>query len=455
MAILFLHSGQPSVDLLKKAADESVVFSITYTPDQWDWVIRWGNVTGPEVPSIELNTASALKRLYSRTDAAKCFAVNRVQFLPRSSQMISRGAVAYRIHLVDMNPISVSLYRNGKFRTISDCTTPRIDKAIRLARKALYCLGLHFGRVDLGYTEKGKLCVLSVSAAPKVTKQLAERYMSALLVAIKHRLSSESIASISVVLGADPEFMMISPSTKRIIFASDFFPREGVVGYDNQSYFRDRRNHPIAELRPSPSSSPTQLVRELKEALERAAEKTQRTNCLWLAGSAPVKGYSIGGHIHFTGVPLTFDLVKAFDNYLAIPCMLIEHPKRAAMRRPKYGFLGDVRTKAHGGFEYRTPSSWLVSRRIAEAILYLAKLVAVEHKNLKGDFLWSIDAVEDFYKARKRRFRLIIGKLWSDIERTQYYQKCCQKILVIKKLIDSKRIWREQSDIRKSWGIHS
>lgn len=261
MAILVLHNDQPSVDLLKKSADSSIVFSSTYIPNKWDCIIRWGNGKEPDMHQIELNRATALQRLYSRTQAARCLAVNRIPFRrlnPSSPQ--PRATIAYRVHIVDMVPISVSSPRDGKFRPVADYSSPRADRAIRLARRVLYCLGLHFGRVDLGYTDKKILRVLTVSAAPLVTKKLASLYMNALTVASNRRLSIRPIHADEVILGADPEFMMVSSSTKRVVFASDFFGRDGLIGYDNQSYLRDRRNHPIAEIRPRPTASPAQLV---------------------------------------------------------------------------------------------------------------------------------------------------------------------------------------------------
>jgi len=455
MATLLLHSGQPSVKLLKQAADPSIVFSRSYVPGNWDCVIRWGNATPTEARCVELNNASALKRLYSRSLAANLLAVNRIPFQTASSsaQTVQRTPVVYRIHIADMSPISVSAVLRGKFRTITEYTSPRIERAIRVARRTLYCLGLHFGRVDLGITETRALKVISVSAAPPLTQALAKLYARALTAMTNRRLSTRSIDPGTVVLGADPEFVMFSPSLKRVVFASDFFSKDGLVGYDSQSYYRDRRNHPIAEIRPRPSSSPAHVVSEMREALRLALQKTARVHTVWLAGSQPLRNYTTGGHIHFTGVPLSYELVRALDNYLAIPCMLIENSKRAAGRRPRYGFLGDIRTKPHGGFEYRTPASWLVAPHFAEAVLYLAKLIAVEHRSLSADLLSSPDAAADFYKAKKERFRPHIPKLWADLERTRYYETCKEKIRILRRLIDHRKTWQDRTDIKKRWGL--
>jgi len=455
MAILLLHSGQPSVALLKRAADPSTVFSRSYIPGNWDCVIRWGNASTAETRVIELNRAPALRRLYSPSLAARLLAVNRVPFRPVSSspKRAQPIPVAYRVHIADMSPISVSAVQKGKFRAITEYTSPRIERAIRLARRALYCLGLHFGRVDMGFSGTRMLRVISISAAPQLTLALAKLYVRAFAAMTNKRLSTRPIDPNTVVLGADPEFVMLSPSSKRIVFASDFFSKDGLVGYDNPSHFCDRLNHPIAEIRPRPSSSPTQVVNDMREALRLALQRTSRTHTVWLAGSQPLRNCTTGGHIHFTGVPLSYELVRALDNYLAIPCMLIENSKRAAGRRPRYGFLGDIRTKPHGGFEYRTPASWLVAPHFAEAILYLAKLIAVEHRSLSANLLSTPEATDEFYKAKKERFRPHIASLWADLERTRYYEFCKDKIRIIKRLIDQKRTWQDRSDIKKRWGL--
>jgi hypothetical protein len=443
------------VTLLKQAADPSIVFSRSYIPGNWDCVIRWGNAGTIQAKGVELNHASALKRLYSRSLAARLLAVNRIPFqtVSSSSRSPRPSPAVYRIHIADMNPISVSALLRGKFRTITEYTSPRIEKAIRVARRTLYCLGLHFGRVDLGLTETRALKVISISAAPQLTSGLAKLYARAFLAMTNKRLSSKSIDPDTVVLGADPEFVMYSPSSKRVVFASDFFSKDGLVGYDNQSHYRDRRNHPIVEIRPRPSSSPAQIIHEMREALRLALQKTSRARTVWLAGSQPLRNCTTGGHIHFTGVPLSYELIRALDNYLAIPCMLIENSKRAAGRRPRYGFLGDIRTKPHGGFEYRTPASWLVAPHFAEAVLYLAKLIAVEHRSLSANLLSTPEAAVDFYKARKERFRPHIARLWADLSRTRYYEVCKDKIGIIKRLIDQRKIWQDRADIKKRWGL--
>ena len=63
------------------------------------------------------------------------------------------------------------------------------------------------------------------------------------------------------------------------------------------------------------------------------------------------------------------------------------------------------------------------------------------------------EATDEFYKAKKERFRPHIASLWADLERTRYYEFCKDKIRIIKRLIDQKRTWQDRSDIKKRWGL--
>ena len=108
MASLLLHSGQPSVTLLKQAADPSIVFSRSYIPGNWDCVIRWGNAGTIQAKGVELNHASALKRL-SALAGSEIAMMNGMPFQTVSSSLgVPAESAVCRIHIADMNPISVS-----------------------------------------------------------------------------------------------------------------------------------------------------------------------------------------------------------------------------------------------------------------------------------------------------------------------------------------------------------
>src|SRR5690606_17952603 len=153
----------------------------------------------------------------------------------------------------------------------------------------------------------------------------------------------------------------------RLVIASRYLSRHGVIGVDDQRLTGSRTARPIAELRPRPENDPSQLVRNMQRLLLRMPRALRRRRYGWYAGSGRAP-YHTGGHVHFSGLPLTGPIIRALDTYLALPFLLIENPVKARRRRAKYGRLGEVRRK-RWGFEYRTPPSWLVAPRFAEAAL--------------------------------------------------------------------------------------
>ena len=62
----------------------------------------------------------------------------------------------------------------------------------------------------------------------------------------------------SVILGADPEFILRRRRSGRIVAANRYFPYRGSVGHD-RLYARFLRGRPLAELRPAPASEPEEL----------------------------------------------------------------------------------------------------------------------------------------------------------------------------------------------------
>ncbi|MDD3853865.1 MAG: hypothetical protein PHD40_09480, partial [Syntrophomonadaceae bacterium] len=234
--------------------------------------------------------------------------------------------------------------------------------------------------------------------------------------------------------------------------ASQFFPRDGLVGCDNIRV-PNRQQRPVAELRPKPEYSPEELTINIKLALNNAVRLAPYQNIKWIAGSQPFGGYSIGGHIHFSNIKLTGGLLRALDNYLGLVVFLIENPITAVRRRRKYGFLGDFRLKDHGGFEYRTPASWLVSQEITLAVLCLAKIVANRYALLPHNFLNTIEAQQAFYEGDQDYFRLVFSTLWSHLRQLDLYNRYYDELNVIHNMIEKGINWDEKVDVRKGWNI--
>ncbi len=173
--------------------------------------------------------------------------------------------------------------------------------------------------------------------------------------------------------------------------------------------------YPLAEVRPPPSPDPLELVENLRRAFARAASAVRGHRISFQAGGTALRRFSIGGHIHFSNARLSTDLLRALDNYVALPVLLLENPVSSRLRRPRYGYLGDWRPQPHGGFEYRTPGSWVISPQYAAAVLCLAKAVAQDYPLLRRNVFLSAANQRAFYAADKAALRPHFFPLWNDL----------------------------------------
>jgi hypothetical protein len=138
---------------------------------------------------------------------------------------------------------------------------------------------------------------------------------------------------------------------------------------------------------------------------------------------------------------------------VGIPIFLIENPVSAARRRKRYGLLADYRLKDYGGFEYRTLGSWLISPKIALAVLCLAKVVANHYLELNENYLDNYESQSAFYQGNQDYFRLIFERLWSDIYSTETFSKYSSDLKIIFDMVTNSIIWNEKSDLREVWKI--
>ncbi len=322
-------------------------------------------------------------------------------------------------------------------------------KLVDTARRAMYTLGLDLGVVIIAFTARRRYKIISINHSP----HLKEKEINTITQRIMDWISLDQIVmQREVKLGADPEFMMFNSKTGKIVAASNHFPRDGVVGCDNIR-MPNRTQRPIAELRPKPDYSPLALTSNIKQALNQANQMAPYKNVRWAAGSQPGGSFSIGGHIHFSNTRLNASMLRALDNYLGLPIFLIENQATAVKRRKRYGRLGDYRTKDYGGFEYRTPGSWLISQNITLAILCLAKLVVSRYPWLPYNYLNDVPAQQAFYQGNQEYFLPIFEKLWAHIEILDMYQLYKDHLKVLHEMITNRMYWNENIDFRKAWMI--
>lgn len=394
-------------------------------------------INAPE--AIENTKKENLKEILNINNVS-CIAEN-------SSDRVNR---IYEIVICDFNILSIRVKNAGKLKDtgklIREIDNPKIAD---MARKTVYTLGLDLAKVFIILNARKQYKVSHVDPSPILRKKEIEAVKSYLqkIYDIENYLKNREVK-----MGADPEFMLINARNQKVLAASDFFPREGIVGCDNIR-MPNRQQRPIAEIRPKPTTSPLELTQNIKQALIAANKLAPYKNVKWLAGSQPSNGYYIGGHIHFSNTELNFKFLRALDNYLGITIFLLENPSTAAKRRKKYGFIGDFRKKEHGGFEYRTLGSWLISPQITAAVLCLAKIIASRYPYLSVNYLSSIEAQKAFYNGEQQYFRKIFDFIWNDIKDIDMFLFYKEHLKIIPQMIAEEITWDEKADFRTFWDI--
>jgi hypothetical protein len=324
-----------------------------------------------------------------------------------------------------------------------------IQQAKRTAQKVIYALGLDYGTVKLGVSRQGGIHILDIDPLLK-SESLRLRVAKAM-----NRLASKLDCGIlqqePVKLGADPEFLIQNQNGK-IVPASFFFTQTGAVGCDSVTYRGAQTVRPIAELRPSPGKNVMELVSHLQTTMRIAARRMPEGEWTWISGAFPMKGFPLGGHLHFSSIWLNSSLLRALDNYLALPLMQLESDA-SRYRRPRYGCLGDFRLKAHGGFEYRTLPSWLVSPTITYGVLALAHCIIIHYLNLKQRPLTQLSHQVSFYQGNRDALYSIVIQLWNDLECLDTYHEYKSQLESFKALILSRYKWEERADFRRKWKI--
>ena len=383
------------------------VYDSQYTPGAWDAVVRWGNTEGIDTGNhMVLNPARALERLRDHEYVLSTFAAHGMstRYYKPARKHVPPVRARYRVHVCDLRTIAVYRASRKGYRRIRVLGTKQMQRAREMAVRTAYVLGLHFACVDVGKLSRKKFVPMAVDPTPSLTNVTGRLYGKAIAASLQRRLKRIVEPRKQLVLGADLEFIMLRRKGG-IVYASRYFPRRGRVGYDQQGSRRYRGAHPIVEVRPAPTPDPLELVDRIRVLLRRAAARAPKHGVRWEAGSLPVPSFPIGGHIHFSGIDLTTELLRALDNYVAFPLMMLENPVRARRRRAKYGWLGEFRWESYGGFEYRTPSSWIVGPHFAAAVLCLTKLVVDNYEKLGGDLFSSPEMCRLFYRSEKEGAR--------------------------------------------------
>ncbi|MCF6093133.1 hypothetical protein L1765_03875 [Microaerobacter geothermalis] len=461
MSGYLLHQQQKGIDLLIDILQMNHGTSLTsLDAGQYSLIVQWGaeEFKHGDISVPVLNTAQGIQ--YATHEKKLSFLqLNGIATATQSQSFIR----LYYVVLFQDQIISIyrssrkniwfneDQFKNKKQFIHIPVNHPggEIRRIKKISMRTIYALGLDFGGVFVGILPGDKCKVMDIHVTPFMTRESLLKFKQCIEEFRKRYYKEDN----QVLLGADPEFVLRNPQGKMVL-ASKFFQKHGKVGYDAVSMRGDnsRNRHPLAELRPDPSNNPRQLTINLYRTMLLGIRKINNPSIEWLAGGLPYKGYPIGGHIHFSGIPFTFQLLRALDNYLTLPLILNEDPRGTA-RRPRYGYLGDFRQQFHGGFEYRTPPSWLISPRITKGVFALSKVIVSSYRQLKYYPLMYMDTQEAYYKGDKKNLLPVVQNLWNQLEQLPIYQSYEQYLNPFRDLIFSLRTWDETRDIRPNWQL--
>ncbi|MNO75870.1 hypothetical protein D3C76_669330 [compost metagenome] len=350
-------------------------------------------------------------------------------------------------------PLRTGGKMNSQLEEQPDRQSPLWRRLEKTAVRALYVLGLDLGEVVIYAGEEGKYFVEKIQVTPDVTDEASVHLYAQAMSSLLDELRTFAQVKPEMMLGMDPEFLLFDDNNRKVVPASRYLNHRGEAGCDVLRY-RGRKLYPLAELRPAPGREPSEVVIHLLHAFRSAHRAIPDNGLLWQAGGMPQRGFPLGGHIHFSGVPLTAELLRALDNYLALPVAAIEDPG-SFRRRPLYGNLGDFRVQDYGGFEYRTLPSFLVSPLVTKGVVAMARLIAENSEVLTRRPLQKDEIYQAFYTGDQKIIRKALPPLINDIISITTYHRYENYISPFIEAVLSGRTWNESSDIRRLWKLQN
>ena len=466
MNLYWLYAKNPHVDrFLRKIPGIHAIKNTDRVTDE-DIVIRYGEKVAPDRGFWVINRKQALLTLHDRSSYLAYLHMAGVKTPSTTRKKPIIWQRQYRVAL--FNAQVIGCFRTEQriawftkrihqvtdvFEEIEPFGDEQGKRVCHYAMRALHALNLEMGLVSLGVTHHGKIGVIDVSATPYFVGRLATLYQQALT---DFFLNLQELylrnREKKILIGSDLEFML-KGKNKQMVLASRYFLPNGEIGCDARSLAGDKNKRPLAELRPKACDTPEELCNAIEELIRQVARKINRPYPLLLAGSAPFERFGIGGHIHFSGIPFSGRFVHLLDLYLGLPLMLIEDPRTARRRRPKYGYLGDIRFKEYGGFEYRTPASFLVDPSIALGTYALALTLANHFDQMPYYDLHERRLLAAFYNNDRETLLDIAMAVYASLKETSTYRQYQDAIDPIFWMIEKDEVWDEEIDLREAWGI--
>ncbi|WP_195570781.1 putative amidoligase domain-containing protein [Paenibacillus sp. 1001270B_150601_E10] len=270
----------------------------------------------------------------------------------------------------------------------------------------------------------------------------------------------------AIKYGMDLEYVLKDASSGSVISASRFLPYGGVAGCDAVR-IHGRVLYPLMELRPRPSTTLDGLLHHLHDAMLQAWKwidaklkdyKQHKPNYVnsvkWCGGSLPHPLLPIGGHLHVSGIPLTPEMSRALDMYVALPVSLLEPTAgEGTSRRPKYGMLGDIRMQEYqgeGGFEYRTLPCFAITPELTMEVLSLFAAAVEHYRELSHRDSLRPALVYSFTEGHKEQYRELAQTLLMDIAARAGGSKRFW-IERLHERIKNGWTWNESEDLSSAW----
>lgn len=392
------------------------------------------------------------------------------------------------------------------YRPLDDWSKPPYRRLARMALRAVYAVGWDIASVTLrctpssteegveelpaGVLDEPQLgdVIVHIDPVPlRMPAWVRERYAAAWQEEYIAQARIQKL-DLGIKLGMDVELILYDVYKAKMISAARYLPKGGAAGCDAVR-LQGRILFPLMELRPEPAERPAQLVEHVRKTMQLAeriisdkrSSSLQESNLVWLGGSCPRGRFSLGGHIHVSGLALTSDMIRALDTYVAFPLSFIEQPSGSRKRRPGYGTFGDVREHDHGGaggFEYRTLPSFIFTPVLTLEVLTLFyTVVACYSKLTRRDsvredviqaFLHGYSADRDiqYAGAGKLPMRQLAIELLDELRREAVSLQNERKndsresgeqidveksILSLRNRISAKWTWDENTDLRTAW----
>jgi hypothetical protein len=452
----------------RRLAERAGVSSGVRCPTDWNSrvIINWGATQEMPRNGWLLNREEAVQQASHRGYVRQCLHVHGIPHMGDSGLETRSYTYRYRVPVFQLDALAVwenttQVFRGADKLGVASFVEYQLlpmeqwgklaKKAAKLAVRAVYSLGLDFALVTIAARGSGDEAIVSLEATPQLEPELERLYADAIVRFHDELMEKRSPVGGQPLLGADPEFILCRPEGA-VVPGSRFFGKKGMVGCDAVILPDKKVIHPLVELRPAPAATPGQLLRHIYETMKLAQARIPDPSLEWLAGGMPVKGLPLGGHIHLSGVPLNSRLLRVMDHGLALLLASIEGDT-ARNRRPKFGFLGDAKRKTHGGFEYRTPPSWLVDPMIARGCFALVLLLAADYRSWGLFPLEKLEVQRAFYSGDKTILTVIARDLWNEITRLPSYERYRNDLIGLEQHIEEGRVWDERVDFRTAWKI--